>query len=59
MGPGPNEKFQPKKAEDVMKSVLKSYLNGEKYSTDICRSLVQQISDVIKGRVKDLGFRYL
>ncbi|BFZ16448.1 hypothetical protein BsWGS_19487 [Bradybaena similaris] len=56
LGPNPGQTFQPRKAEDVMKSVLESYLGGEKYSTDICSNLVQQISDVIKSRVKDLGF---
>uniref|UniRef100_A0A0B6ZHT8 Uncharacterized protein n=1 Tax=Arion vulgaris TaxID=1028688 RepID=A0A0B6ZHT8_9EUPU len=29
MTPAANQKFQPKKAEDLMKSVLQSYLGGE------------------------------
>lgn len=57
IGPNPSERFQSKKAEEVIKSVLESYLGGEKYSSNISSSLVQQISDVIKGRMKDLGFR--
>ncbi|CAG5118781.1 unnamed protein product [Candidula unifasciata] len=56
LGPTPSQTFQPRKAEDVMKSVLESYLGGEKYSTEICSNLVQQISDVIKSKIKDLGF---
>uniref|UniRef100_A0A0B6ZJQ6 Tctex1 domain-containing protein 1 n=1 Tax=Arion vulgaris TaxID=1028688 RepID=A0A0B6ZJQ6_9EUPU len=55
-GPNHAERFQSKKAENVMKLVLESYLGGETYNTSICSNLVQQISDVIKGRMKDLGF---
>ncbi|KAH9488280.1 Tctex1 domain-containing protein 1-B [Bulinus truncatus] len=56
LGPNPSEKFQPSKARKVMKEVLESYLSSEKYNTEICGNIVGQISDVIKGRVKDLGF---
>ncbi|GFO13290.1 TCTEX1 domain-containing protein 1 [Plakobranchus ocellatus] len=54
--PQSSEKFQSKKAQEVIKSVLESYLSGEKYSKDICGNLAQQISEVIKGRVRELGF---
>ncbi|XP_059151570.1 dynein light chain Tctex-type 5-like [Physella acuta] len=56
IAPNASEKFQPSKAQRVMREVLESYLSAERYSTDICGNIVQQISDVIKGRVKDLGF---
>ncbi|KAK0069810.1 tctex1 domain-containing protein 1-B [Biomphalaria pfeifferi] len=56
LGPSGNEKFQPSKAQQVMKEVLQSYLSSEKYNTEICGNIVGQISDVIKGRVKSLGF---
>ncbi|CAL1542442.1 unnamed protein product [Lymnaea stagnalis] len=56
LGPNSSDRFQPSKAQKVMMEVLESYLGGEKYSTEICGNIVQQISDVIKGRVKDLGF---
>ena len=37
--------------------MLESYLNGEKYSKDICGNLAQQLSEVIKARIRELGFR--
>ncbi|GFR86519.1 Tctex1 domain-containing protein 1 [Elysia marginata] len=54
--PHSSERFQSKKAKEVIKSVLESYLNGEKYSKDICGNLAQQLSEVIKGRIRELGF---
>ncbi|CAG5116153.1 unnamed protein product [Candidula unifasciata] len=56
MGPSSDERFQSKKAEEIMKSVLESYLGGEKYDTSICGSLAKEMSDVIKARMKDAGF---
>jgi len=56
MSPGPTERFQAQKAEDVIKQVLESYLLNEKYNHEMCNSLIKQISEIITGRVKDLGF---
>ncbi|BFY99647.1 hypothetical protein BsWGS_02687 [Bradybaena similaris] len=56
MGPSPGERFRSKAAEEIMKSVLESYLGGEKYNTSICSSLAKQMSDHIRARMKDVGF---
>lgn len=39
-----------------MKSVLELYLDGEVYEYKMCVNLVQNLFDVIKLCVKDLGF---
>jgi hypothetical protein len=56
MSPNPGERFQAKKAEDVIKQVLESYLGSEKYNHEMCNSMIKQISELITARVKDLGF---
>ncbi|XP_005101535.2 tctex1 domain-containing protein 1-B [Aplysia californica] len=56
MAPTANERFQAKKAEDVIKQVLESYLGNEKYNHEMCNSMIKQISELITARVKDLGF---
>ncbi|KAK3090724.1 hypothetical protein FSP39_014101 [Pinctada imbricata] len=52
----PKDKFNPNRVEKIMKSVLESYLDGESYEPKMCANLAQNLSEVIKSRVKDLGF---
>ncbi|KAL3868897.1 hypothetical protein ACJMK2_041653 [Sinanodonta woodiana] len=54
--PNPSEKFEPAVVSKMMKGVMESYLDGEKYDPKLCRNLAQNLSDVIKTRVKDLGY---
>ncbi|XP_061166092.1 dynein light chain Tctex-type 5-like [Saccostrea echinata] len=56
MQPESKEKFNPSSVEKMMKGVLESYLDGEVYEHKMCANLAQNLSDVIKSRVKDLGF---
>ncbi|KAJ8011208.1 hypothetical protein DPEC_G00055780 [Dallia pectoralis] len=39
---------------DILKDVLSSYLQEEKYEAELCRQMTKTISEVIKARVKDL-----
>ncbi|XP_048762488.2 dynein light chain Tctex-type 5-like [Ostrea edulis] len=56
MHPKTKEKFDASSVEKMMKGVLESYLDGETYEHKMCANLAQNLSDVIKSRVKDLGF---
>lgn len=54
--PIPSEKFDPAKVRTIMHNVLESYLDGENYDPKMCSHLAQNLTDVIKNRVKELGF---
>lgn len=54
--PDASEKFKPGAVRDVIKEVLEECLDGEKYNPTQCRNLTQMLTDLIKGRVKELGF---
>lgn len=54
--PEPAEKFNPESVQKMMTGVLESYLDGEVYEPILCAKHAQELSDVIKKRVKELGF---
>ncbi|XP_060085655.1 dynein light chain Tctex-type protein 2B-like [Ylistrum balloti] len=54
--PLPKEKFDPSRVNTIMYNVLESYLDGEKYDPKMCSNLAQNLTDVIKNRVKELGY---
>lgn len=54
--PEKEERFNASSAEKVMKGVMTSYLEGEKYDKNLCTNLSKNLSDVIKERIKDMGF---
>ncbi|XP_041360099.1 dynein light chain Tctex-type 5-like [Gigantopelta aegis] len=56
MTPDEDEKFNASKAERVMSGVLESYLDGEKYDKLLCVNLTKNLSEVIKDRMKEMGF---
>lgn len=56
MAPEKSEKFKSSQAEKVMRGILESYLDGEKYDKTMCISLSKSLSDVIKERMKDQGW---
>ncbi|XP_066482461.1 dynein light chain Tctex-type 5 [Tiliqua scincoides] len=39
---------------NILKDVVTSYLQEEKYEAELCRQMTKTISEVIKARVKDL-----
>ncbi|XP_062337229.1 dynein light chain Tctex-type 5 [Osmerus eperlanus] len=51
---GPYRRFPVITVNDILKDVLASYLQEEKYEADLCRQMTKTISEVIKGRVKEL-----
>ncbi|XP_051989699.1 dynein light chain Tctex-type 5 [Xyrauchen texanus] len=40
--------------KSILKDVLISYLQEEKYEAELCRQMTKTISEVVKARVKDL-----
>lgn len=54
--PEEEDKFQPARVQRVIRSVLSNFLQEEEYEAHKCATLSQSISDVLKGRVKDMGF---
>ncbi|KAM3865732.1 dynein light chain Tctex-type 5 [Diretmus argenteus] len=51
---GPYKRFSVQAVNDILKDVLASYLQEEKYEAELCRQMTKTISEVIKARVKDL-----
>ncbi|XP_076093939.1 dynein light chain Tctex-type 5-like isoform X1 [Mytilus galloprovincialis] len=54
--PQQTEKFNAESVQKMMTGVLSSYLDGEVYDQKLCAKHSQELSDVIKKRVKELGF---
>ncbi|XP_055738669.1 dynein light chain Tctex-type 5 [Salvelinus fontinalis] len=50
----PHRRFPVLTVNDILKDVLASYLQEEKYEAELCRQMTKTISEVIKARVKDL-----
>ncbi|KAH3850414.1 dynein light chain Tctex-type protein 2B-like [Dreissena polymorpha] len=55
--PDHSEVFKPESVRVIIQEVLDECLNGEKYKPLQCRSLSQMLTDLIKSRVKDMGFQ--
>ncbi|KAE8609639.1 hypothetical protein XENTR_v10011866 [Xenopus tropicalis] len=51
---GPTKRFPVASVNNILKDVLTSYLQEEKYEAELCRQMTKTISEVIKARVKDL-----
>ncbi|CAH2310958.1 Hypothetical predicted protein [Pelobates cultripes] len=51
---GPAKRFPVATVNNILKDVLTSYLQEEKYEAEFCRQMTKTISEVIKARVKDL-----
>ncbi|XP_064606891.1 dynein light chain Tctex-type 5-B-like [Liolophura sinensis] len=54
--PESDDKFNASRVQKVVQSVLNNYLDGENYEPKKCVHMVQNLSDVIKGRVKEFGY---
>lgn len=54
--PDPNERFKPDAVHHIIQEVLDECLDGEKYNPTQCRNLTQMLTDLIKGRIKDMNF---
>ncbi|ELT87280.1 hypothetical protein CAPTEDRAFT_152781 [Capitella teleta] len=56
MQPEDDDTFRCARVQNVIESVLRNFLQDESYESIKCSALSQTIGDVIKGRVKDMGF---
>ncbi|XP_059839593.1 dynein light chain Tctex-type 5 isoform X2 [Hemitrygon akajei] len=50
----PSKHFPDLTVNNILKDVLTSYLQEEKYEPELCRQMTKTISEVIKAQVKDL-----
>ncbi|MBN3302226.1 TC1DA protein, partial [Amia calva] len=50
----PAKRFPVATVNNILKDVLTSYLQEERYEAELCRQMTKTISEVIKARVKDL-----
>ncbi|CAL8317717.1 unnamed protein product [Gadus morhua 'NCC'] len=51
---GPSKRFPVLVVTDILKDVLGSYLQEEKYDAELCRQMTKTISEVVKARIKEL-----
>ncbi|XP_068197561.1 dynein light chain Tctex-type 5 [Antennarius striatus] len=51
---GPNKRFPIPAVTDILKDVLTSYLQQEKYEAELSQKMTKTICEVIRARVKDL-----
>ncbi|XP_066538089.1 dynein light chain Tctex-type 5 [Hoplias malabaricus] len=51
---GPTKRFPVMTVKEILKDVLASYLQEEKYEAELCRQMTKTISEVVKARVKDM-----
>nr|XP_020661719.1 tctex1 domain-containing protein 1 [Pogona vitticeps]XP_020661720.1 tctex1 domain-containing protein 1 [Pogona vitticeps] len=51
---GPTKCFPVVTVNNILKDVVSSYLQEEKYEAELCRQMTKTISEVIKARIKDL-----
>ncbi|KAM9349156.1 dynein light chain Tctex-type 5 [Symphorus nematophorus] len=51
---GPNKRFPVPAVTDILKDVLTSYLQEEKYEAEWSQKMTKTICEVIRARVKDL-----
>nr|XP_061787129.1 dynein light chain Tctex-type 5-A-like [Nerophis lumbriciformis] len=54
---GPRKRFPAHAALEILKDVLRSYLQEEKYEVDWSRQMTKTLCEVIRARVKELMIR--
>lgn len=54
--PHPDAKFNCSRVEKALRSILESFLAAEEYQADKCSKMAQNLTEVIKERIKDMGF---
>ncbi|XP_051943467.1 dynein light chain Tctex-type 5-B-like [Hippocampus zosterae] len=54
---GPRKRFPAPAVVEILKDVLTSYLEEEKYEVEWSRQMIKTICEVIRSRVKDLMIR--
>ncbi len=54
--PEKEELFDCAKVQQFVRDIIATRLKGQGYSGNLCRNLASNLSDVIKGRVKKMGF---
>ncbi|XP_062974174.1 dynein light chain Tctex-type 5 [Elgaria multicarinata webbii] len=50
----PAKYFPVATVNNILKDVVASYLQEEKYEAELCRQMTKTVSEVIKARIKDL-----
>ena len=53
----PHVKFESDKVSGIIESVLEDQLKNETYDPKSCKQLVLTLSEIIKGRVKEINYR--
>ncbi|CAH1773319.1 unnamed protein product [Owenia fusiformis] len=56
MKPAPEETFSSCKVEKMMADVLETHLKKTEYNKDTCTKLTQELTSIIKTRVKEMGY---
>eukprot|EP00735_Rhodelphis_limneticus_P007127 TRINITY_DN19626_c0_g1::TRINITY_DN19626_c0_g1_i1::g.24466::m.24466 TRINITY_DN19626_c0_g1::TRINITY_DN19626_c0_g1_i1::g.24466 ORF type:complete len:125 (-),score=16.74,sp/A2VDD2/TC1DB_XENLA/45.00/3e-33,Tctex-1/PF03645.8/2.4e-26,DUF3827/PF12877.2/0.0082 TRINITY_DN19626_c0_g1_i1:349-687(-) len=56
MGPSDGTRFRSSKVKKVMQDILNQELEGKKYTHELSRQQSLRITDIIKQKVKELGF---
>ena len=56
MHPDSDYKFNASRVEKALHGILESFLDNEVYEARKCARLTQSLTDVIKARVKEMGF---
>ena len=54
--PVEGQRFNSSKVKNMVDEILSSYLDGEGYEEKKCKMMAKNLSDVIRGRVKNLAF---
>jgi hypothetical protein len=55
--PNFKEKFRPSLVKDIIYKVLYEHLNEKQYSMSEAESLIKQMTDTIKDKLKDLNLK--
>ncbi|KAK2166291.1 hypothetical protein LSH36_40g13027 [Paralvinella palmiformis] len=56
MYPEEEERFSSSRVAKMLSGLLASFLDGEKYEAIKCTALSQSLSDVVKGRMKEMDY---
>jgi len=54
--PYDEEHFSASRVKEILDKCLKNYLNDQQYEYKKCTQLVRKLTDIIREKIKDLGF---
>ncbi|EDO45313.1 predicted protein, partial [Nematostella vectensis] len=52
----PSNRFSHKKVKDIIEEAFQEHLNEHSYEAEFCKHMTTKLSELIKQRVKHLGF---